>query len=132
VNTPYPVTLTIANPCSVQITQTQVTVRPACYAIAGLHFDYTPQTLYPLRPVTFTASVVTGSLPISYTWHLSGGAILTSNPVLITFPMTSSMILPQRITVTATNACSTQTYIGWIAINMRMMYLPLVVRGFGF
>jgi len=130
-NTPYPVTLTIANPCSAQITQTQVTVRPACYAIAGLRFDYTPQTLYPLRPVTFTASVVTGSLPIRYTWQLgSNGVTLTGNPVLVTFPMSNSMILPQRITVTATNACSTQTHTGWIAVNMWMTYLPLVVRNF--
>jgi len=130
VNTPYPVTLTIANPCSAQVTQTQVTVRSACYAIAGLRFDTAPQTLYPLRPVTFTASVITGSLPISYTWQFNSSSILlTGNPVTFTIGG-GCIIVPQRVTVTATNACSVQSYARWIWVDMQMIYLPLVIRDF--
>lgn len=128
-NTPYPVTLTIANPCSYQITQTHVMVRPLCIPIAGLRFDYTPQTVQPLERVMFTASVTAGSLPITYTWQVGNNdAILTGNPVTFTFPMTGSMMLPQRVIVTATNACSTQTYTGWMLLDIHALYLPLVVR----
>ena len=129
--TPYPIILTASNACSQQTATTTLHVHnpyTPCYAIAGLNFTHTPLILHPRHVITFTATVITGSLPISYTWQLGHDLYLSGNPVTHTFPAGDSLWQPYTVIVTATNPCSVQSYTAQITMAPRNIYLPLIMR----
>jgi len=130
-STPYSIVLTVTNACSQQtISQTVQVHNPytPCYTIAGLKFTHTPISLPPQQMMILTARVVTGSLPISYTWQLGSDLHLSGNPITHTRPASASLWQPYTVVVTATNLCSTQTYTTHITMTSFRVYLPLIMR----
>jgi len=128
---PYRVTMTATNACSQQVKQDWITVRDAvseCLSIDGLAFTFMPQVPFVGQVVTFTGTVLTGTLPITYTWNFGDDTLQDEgNPVVHTFPL-STGIMPYRVTVTATNLCSDRTRTEGVTVRSHLVYLPLIIR----
>lgn len=87
----------------------QVGLPSACRPVAGVALSYTPTLVYPEMPVLFAAELLTGSLPISYTWGfgdatapLSG----TAASALFTVPHAYPAAGIYTLTLTAWNSCT--------------------------
>ena len=105
-------TLTAWNTCTLTpLTTTArvtVTARP-CLTLTGLSLAYTPTQVYTYTPVFFRAEVLTGSLPLTYTWAFGDATPPLSGtmagPILTT---THTFSLPGAYTTTlaAWNTCT--------------------------
>jgi len=72
----FTVTLSAWNTCTQPVftttTPVTVTARP-CLTVTGLGLTYTPTRAYTYTEVFLVGAVVTGSLPVTYTWSLGDG-----------------------------------------------------------
>ena len=110
--TPYTLTLQAVNPCSHNIITHMLQISnpyTPCHPIAGLSLTHAPPPLQAGQPVTFVGHIVSGTLPVTYTWHFSGTAPVVGNPVTHTFPAQPPLTTTHTLTLTAVNACSQQT-----------------------
>jgi len=69
--------------------------------ISGLDFTYSPAEVKIGETVTFTGTVISGTLPITYTWDFGDGAETTGTVVTHQFPITEPRIY--TITLAAEN-----------------------------
>ncbi len=130
---PYRVTMTTTNTCSQVYTQTWVMVHmppTSCQALAGVNITASPPEPLVGTPVILTASVITGTLPITYMWDLGyGGVQARGNPITHTFPV-SSLYMPYTVAVTATNVCSVQVSYMSLCMVPYVYYLPVATRDY--
>lgn len=129
----YPVTMTVQNQCSQQTITGQIRVYnpfTLCNPIGGLSISYTPAEPLPHTPIRFTATVLTGTLPITYMWNFGDNSgLFEGNPITHTFQISgSSMMMPYRVRVIATNPCGQQQVVTDVTIQPYRIYLPLVLR----
>ncbi len=125
-----------ANPISITVNGDKVVTATfrlsiTCIPVSGLGFTSTPQEPRVGEPVTFTASVQAGTLPITYTWDFGdGSAARVGNPIVHTFPVTATTHT-YTVTLTAANTCPSQvTAKRALTVRPRYLYLPLVVRNY--
>ncbi|MBN2003507.1 MAG: S8 family serine peptidase [Anaerolineae bacterium] len=129
----YPVTMTAQNRCSQQIVTGQISVYnpfTPCDTIAGLSISYIPENPYPQTPIRFTATTLSGTLPITYMWNFAdGNGWVEGNPVTHTFLFDGSgTFLIRRVRVIATNPCDQRQGFVDVTIQLHRLYLPVVLR----
>jgi uncharacterized repeat protein (TIGR01451 family) len=109
------------------ITKTGVlTVQSACQPIGGLSFTANPVAPRSGQSVLFTASVATGTLPVTYTWDFGDSGTGNGSPVNHTFPAVAAATA-YTVTLTANNACPSQAQASQvIVVNPHTLYLPLI------
>ena len=109
------------------ITKTGVlTVQSGCQPIGGLSFTANPAAPRTGQSVQFTASVVTGTLPVTYTWDFGDSGTGNGSPVNHTFPAVAAATA-YTVTLTASNTCSSQAQVSQvIVVNPHTLYLPLI------
>jgi hypothetical protein len=84
-----------------------VTLHVACAAAAGLDFSFSPETPELGETVELRGGVITGSLPVTYTWDFQDG----SDPVILLNDATVEHAFPAvpqtyAVSLEAVNACS--------------------------
>lgn len=100
-----------------------ITVVAAPYIpITGLIISVDPLTPTVGAPMTFTASITTGT-NVAYTWSMNGQFAGSGNPLSYLFTTAGTY----SVTVTATNSVSVLTSDVVVVITQRL-YLPLLVR----
>jgi hypothetical protein len=110
---------------TVAVTTTAVA---GCVAVDGADFSYTPMQPSSGQTVTFTGTVMTGTLPIAYIWNFGDGGTAVGVVVTYTFS-TETAILPYTVVMTATNACGVdETEQIVTVVHPYQVYLPLVMR----
>jgi PKD repeat protein len=67
-------------------------------SISGLDFTYSPSEAKIGQSVTFTGTVISGTLPITYNWDFGDGTQSTGAVITHQFPITE----PQTYTITLT------------------------------
>jgi PKD repeat protein len=80
-----------------------------CQPLAGVTLAYTPTHVYPDVPVLFAAEIVTGSLPVTYTWNIGDATPLitgtaVSSPFTATHGYTASGVYD--VVLSAWNTCT--------------------------
>ncbi len=113
-----------------QTTTLDVTLTQPCLPLEGVSFMSAPQFPQSDMEALFTGAVVTGSLPITYTWNFSDSTpIQVGNPVSHVFavPLHAYGRTYQGV-ITATNACSLDVTQQWIQVHKRFSFHPLVLR----
>jgi PKD repeat protein len=85
-----------------------VAVTP-CQEVTDVVLSYTPTVVYPETPVLFSAEVLTGSLPLTYTWEFGDGAtpvtgVAISSLLTITHSYTSTGVY--SVTLSTWNTCT--------------------------
>ncbi len=98
-----------------------------CIPVAGAAFTYTPVQPIIGETVTFSGTVMTGTLPIVYTWDFGDGATAMGAVVTHTFTPATAM-MPYQVTLTATNACGVATSTQIVSVRRYTVFLPLVLR----
>jgi PKD repeat protein len=130
----YTVTLFVANdtyaPGNVwDIYQDTVEVLPAgCVPVRGADFSHVEN---PPLVVRFSGTVIPGmaSLPITYTWDFGDGNVGSGQVVTHTYELSSTT--SYTVTMTASNACPSQSMIQkLITLWPRTIYLPTVMRNY--
>jgi len=87
----------------------QAAPSPPCRPVTDVALSYTPTLIYPETPVLFTAGVLSGSLPITYTWRFGDAAAPVSGRTMSpTFTVTHAYTAtgPYPLTLTAWNSCT--------------------------
>jgi hypothetical protein len=117
-----PIMLTIGSDRAVTATFT-------CPPITATDFSFVPIRPRGGQPVNFTAVITGGLLPITYTWSFGDGgtAIRTTASVQHDFPLTNTL-RTYAVTLTSTNACSSQLAQKSISVQPHRVYLPSVFR----
>ena len=102
------------------------TVQSGCQPIGGLNFTTSPTAPRTGQSVQFTASVATGTLPVTYTWDFGDSGTGNGSPVNHTFPAVAAATA-YTVTLTASNTCSSQAQVSQvIVVNPHTLYLPLI------
>ncbi len=106
-----------------------LTVTSACIPVDGADFGYAPPAPVVSETITFTGSVMQGTLPITYTWDFDDTGNGSGQIVAYTYAISDTY----SVVMTATNACPSQD----VAIHdvavvelSSVIYLPLVVRNY--
>ncbi|MBN2006873.1 MAG: carboxypeptidase regulatory-like domain-containing protein [Anaerolineae bacterium] len=133
INSRDTVTLTATSRSDVAVSASLALTTTAvdCLSILTPSFTYLPAPPLAGKPVTFTGAVAAGSLPITYTWSFGDGAFGEGQVVSHTYTDGSGLI-PYRVVMTATNACSfasVEETLTPVSSN-HLIYLPLVVRSY--
>jgi PKD repeat protein len=95
-------------------------LEPFCPPVSGVDFGYTPSEPVAWEPVTFTATVVTGTdvLPITYTWDFGDDSgVGEGNPITHIFPF-SVTTQTYTVTLTVANGCSSQQSV-WQTVTVQ-------------
>jgi PKD repeat protein len=108
----YTVELTLWNTCTVPpLTSTlrlTVAERP-CLTLTGLTLTYTPNQVYTYTEVLFGGEIVTGSLPVTYSWGFGDGTppiAGTVNTRVLTTAHTFTSVHVYTVSLSAWNACT--------------------------
>ena len=72
-------------------------------------------------------TVMTGTLPIVYTWDFGNGGTAVGGVVTYTFSVETA-ILPYTVVMTATNACGVAVTEQVVTVHPYQVYLPLIIR----
>lgn len=94
---------------SASVSWAQIPSVEPCQELTGLRVSYEPSLVHPGQIVTFTGEILTGSLPVSYTWDWGDRSLPASGvAALPTFTATHTFTRAQELTVTlaARNACT--------------------------
>ena len=102
-----------------------LTVLPPCDPVTAVTLTWEPSTPLVVQPVTWTASAG-GSTPITFTWAFGDGAAASGEVATHTYLASG----PFTATLTATNRCGSQAVRRALTVLPRVIYLPLVVRGY--
>jgi hypothetical protein len=107
------------------------TTAVACVDVSGVEFTFAPAKPWVGDSITFTATVVAGTVPITYLWNFSDdSAVQIGNPIPHTFPLTVTEHTYTVVT-TASNPCPSRDTVSYpVTIRPRSMYLPLVLRSY--
>jgi uncharacterized repeat protein (TIGR01451 family) len=119
-----PVSLTIHSNTSITATF------QVCQPLAGVGFTYIPLMPKVGQSVGFTATITSGTLPVTYTWNFGHEAnvITTSANVVHTFPLTVTL-QTYTVTLATANACSSLPIISRpVAVRPYRVYLPVIMR----
>ena len=101
-------------------------MQSGCQPIGGLSFTTSPTAPRTGQSVQFTASVATGTLPVTYTWDFGDSGTGNGSPVNHTFPAVAAATA-YTVTLTASNTCSSQAQVSQvIVVNPHTLYLPLI------
>ncbi len=100
-----------------------------CVSIHTPSFTYLPTPPLAGKPVTFTGAVALGSSPITYTWNFGDGVLGEGQVVSHTYAPGTGL-MPYRVVMTATNACSLASVEDTLTLSSasQSVYLPLVMR----
>jgi uncharacterized repeat protein (TIGR01451 family) len=103
-----------------------VIVASACVEVDEVSFNYAPVAPVMQSPVSFTAVITPTSAtsPVNYTWSFGDGGTGSGQTVQHVYADSGSF----TVAVTATNACSTQSYSQAVTVAPIQVFLPLVVR----
>lgn len=108
----FSVTLAAWNPCTVEpvtaTTRVTVTAWP-CITVTDLFWTYEPTDVHAYEPVFLNAQVLTGSMPVTYTWDWGDGSPPAEGVLALpAFTATHTFTRAQELTVTlaAWNACT--------------------------
>ena len=103
---------------------------PPCVAVTGVSFTTTPGKPLVNAPLTFNAVLgpVGATTPITYTWTFGDGQSATGNAASIQHTYTSAG--NKNVQVRVANPCTPagMTAQQTIAVELRKIYLPLVMR----
>jgi hypothetical protein len=105
-------------------------VRLACTSVTGVDFSYSPTAPRVGQSVTFTATVASGTLPVTYTWNFGHGAdeATISATVGHSFPLTTTL-QTYNVMLTTANACSNPAPVSKpVTVSPYGNYLPLISR----
>lgn len=105
-------------------------VAAACDPVTGTDASWLPVTPTAGQPVNFTVVIMSGTLPITYTWNFGHGAdvITTASSVVHSFPLTNTA-QAYTVTLAAANACSTQAAAPkLLTVQPLRVYLPLILK----
>ena len=94
---------------SVDISSVQASNHAACKEVTNAALAAMPTPTYVDGPVLLTAEILTGSLPVTYTWDFGDGIVTdalttTASILTITHPYTSTGIF--SVTLTTWNTCT--------------------------
>jgi PKD repeat protein len=107
-----------------KVATTTLTIAPACTQVTGLGFNYAPAPVVVQQATTFTATFTSGSPAPTFAWRFDGGAAMAGPSVAYTFTTTGT----HTVALTATNTCGAVPYSGFVNVNPRRVYLPVVMR----
>jgi PKD repeat protein len=98
-----------------------------CDPVTGPDFTFTPANPGLGSVVTFSATVASGSSPITYGWNFDDGSSAGSGQIIThTFPITP-LLRTYNVVLTASNACSSNVQASKpVTVWPRMLYLPLI------
>ena len=99
-----------------------------CQPVEGADFGFQPAEPLSGQAVLFTGAVLTGTLPVTYSWDFGdGSAAQVGNPISHTFLLTAPA--GYTVTLTAANPCPSQA-VARRAVFIRpvSLFLPLAVR----
>ncbi len=79
--------------------------------------------------LSFAGSVTGGGTqPITYTWNFHGAAVVTTVATTVhSFPLTTT-VQTYEVTLTAANACSSQSATKQVTVQPFYLYLPITMR----
>jgi RHS repeat-associated protein len=105
------------------------TIGPECTTVAGADFNVPATKIMVGRSVTFTATVISGTLPITYTWNFGDGqqAVVTTPQVQHSFPRRNTLRI-YTVLLSAANACGSQPVQKSVTVWPWYVYLPMVRR----
>jgi len=105
----------------------------SCIPADGVNFAWTPLQPTVGEEVTFDATVLTGTVPFSYTWNFGDRPddVLGTNSITHTFPLTNTA-RSYTVTLNVANACTVSgvEVEKAITIQPKVIYLPLVMRAY--
>jgi hypothetical protein len=107
------------------------TTAVACVEVSGVDFTFTPARPRVGDVVTFTATVVASTPPITCSWSFSDGSpVQVGNPLSHAFPITN-VEQTYSVVMTASNPCPSQDMASYpVTVRPRSMCLPLVLRSY--
>jgi uncharacterized repeat protein (TIGR01451 family) len=118
-----PVTLTVNGDKVVT-----VTFALGCVSVSGVGFSYLPTIPVVGKVITFNGVVVTGTLPVTYSWNYGDSSPLGSgSPITHIFPITITT-RSYTVTLTAANACSSQPGAALLTVRPYQLYLPVIMK----
>jgi PKD repeat protein len=102
----------------------------SCVDVSGASFTFAPTEPVVGETVTFTGSVAAGDAP-AYAWDFGDDSTLqTGNPIVHTFPSTSTE-QTYTVVMTASNSCPSQNTVSHaVTVRPHRIYLPLVMRNY--
>jgi hypothetical protein len=103
----------------------------SCVPVSGAGFIFAPTEPVVGDTVTFTGSVAAGDAP-TYAWNWGdGSAVQAGNPIVHSFPSTSTE-QTYTLVMTASNSCPSQdTASQPVTVRPRRICLPVVMRNYG-
>jgi hypothetical protein len=124
----------VANPATIVMNGKKAvtaTFSVTCVPITGADLYFTPTVPTVGQPVNLTAVITGGTSPFTYTWNFhSENVITTAATIQHSFPMTNTT-LTYIVTLTASNACSSQAAEPRpVIVQPLRVYLPVVMRGY--
>jgi PKD repeat protein len=123
----YPYTVTVSNCGAYSDTAggaVSVTCAPTCVEPAGVDFVYAPQEPFVHATVYFSASVVSGTAPFTYTWTFGDGGAGSGLHISHAFDASGTM----TVTLEVSNPCGTAGRQRRLLVVPYRVYLPLVHR----
>jgi PKD repeat protein len=110
-----------------------VSLEVPCSALEGLSFEFTPASPRIGESVLFSGGVITGSLPITYTWDFGDGTepiSLVGDPEIgHAFPAAPA-VQPYTVSLTAENACTLPLVLEQtVTVTPIQVFLPLMRTG---
>jgi uncharacterized repeat protein (TIGR01451 family) len=108
----YDVVLTVSDGCGSVVVTDTVTVVSGCVAPAGAFFTWLPITPTAGANVDFSASVLTGTSPLTFDWQFSDGGTDSGQNVAHVFATPGTY----AVTMTVANGCGNDTMVHTVVV----------------